>query len=526
LAAPLCCTSQPVALVTVAVAGAMEPRDLLVQEKETYGSPVAWLSFFIFVTMLMALDVTCLHPPVTSGRMSFATAAKLTGFWFAMGIVFDLFLWSSLGFDAFVGFLQGFLLEYMLSFDNLFVFHLVFAYYCTPEHLLYRALYYGIAGAIVLRMVFLLIGGTLFGMDLYIVKFFFGAVLIWSGIKSANDIDEEEDNPTNNPFIAWVTKHFPVSDNYEPHGQFFVTVAEVECRPPRQSSTVSEDDLSMVDEESLAPPSEAGPTFPRLESFEGSSLLDNHAESQHRSSSRRSPLPEERQSNACRADSSEFEVTRPRGRLKRKASLLLLVVIAVWIVDLVFAVDSVASKLAVVSDLFLNCSSSAFAMLSLRSLYFVMESLVETFRMLKYGIAAILILLGLKLVFAGYIAISSPVCFALIMTICIGSMAASYWLPHFRENCDHVDPAEVRGGVAHREEQEDQLRSTAQYDQDSGAGLTSNSSTLFEEETEEPARDVNIRLAAMEEATRSTGTYSPRGLATTMASPIVVEAAE
>merc|ERR1711871_1501318 len=101
---------------------------------------------------------------------------------------------------------------------------------------------------------------------------------------SANDFEDEEENPTNNPFIAWVTKNFPVSDNYEPNGNFFVTVAEVECRPGRQSSTVSEDD-SVVDEDSLGPPavsSEAGPTFPRLESFEGSSLL----EPQHRSTSR------------------------------------------------------------------------------------------------------------------------------------------------------------------------------------------------------------------------------------------------
>merc|ERR1719460_2668052 len=111
--------------------------------------------------------------------MSFSIAVKLTGFWFLMGIVFDIFLLGSFGFEAFVGFLQGFLLEYMLSFDNLFVFHLVFAYYCTPEHLLYRALYYGIAGAIILRMLFLIIGGTLFGLDLYIVKFVLGSVLIW-----------------------------------------------------------------------------------------------------------------------------------------------------------------------------------------------------------------------------------------------------------------------------------------------------------------------------------------------------------
>merc|ERR1719436_853687 len=105
----------------------------------------------------------------------------------------------------------------------------------------------------------------------------------------------------------------------------------------------------------------------------------------------------------ARGASDSFEVMRKPARLRRKASLLLLVVIAVWVVDLVFAVDSVASKLASVSDVFLNCSSSAFAMLSLRSLYFVMESLTHTFETLKYGISAVLILIGLKLILAGWI---------------------------------------------------------------------------------------------------------------------------
>merc|ERR1719335_1864683 len=112
-----------------------------------------------------------------------------------------------------------------------------------------------------------------------------------------------------------------------------------------------------------------------------------------------------------RTGSDSFEVMRKPARLRRKASLLLLVVIAVLVVDLVFAVDSVASKLASVNDVFLNCSSSAFAMLSLRSMYFVMDSLTRTFQTLKYGIAVILVLMGLKFVFAGFVSVSSTVCF-------------------------------------------------------------------------------------------------------------------
>jgi len=387
--------------------------------------------------------------------MSFHTAVKLTSFWLVMGLLFDLFILGYFGWDASLGFLQGFFLEYMLSFDNLFVFHLVFAYYCTPEALLYRALYFGIAGAIVLRVFFLLLGYTFMNSGLYIVKFIFGAILIWSGIRSANDLDDEDTaDPTNNPFIAWVTKNLPVSDNYEPHGHFFITVAEVECLPPRSTSMDYEESASEAPLQAIqrqdGPGDQAVGSMPRLESFEGSSLLDptrNGATDKVRAPGEGAEW--------LRSGSDSFEVLRRPARLKRKASLLLLVVVAVWVVDLVFAVDSVASKLASVSDVFLNCSSSAFAMLSLRSLYFVMESLTRTFQMLKYGIAAILVLIGLKLVFAGWVNVSNGVCFAVIMGVIVASMASSYWMPSFRENCERIDLGAI-APVAEEEEEEDQ----------------------------------------------------------------------
>merc|ERR1719460_2623661 len=93
-----------------------------------------------------------------SGRLSFRSAAQLTGFWLFAGVVFGFFVLLYFGFAPFLGFVQGFVLEYMLSFDNLFVFHLVFSYYCTPDQLLYRALYFGIGGAVVFRVLLFAIG--------------------------------------------------------------------------------------------------------------------------------------------------------------------------------------------------------------------------------------------------------------------------------------------------------------------------------------------------------------------------------
>merc|ERR1712151_1369379 len=91
-----------------------------------------------------------------------------------------------------------------------------------------------------------------------------------------------------------------------------------------------------------------------------------------------------------------------------KATLLFIVVITLGVVDLIFAVDSVAAKVAMVSqfddriDLALNFTSSAFTMLTLRSLYFLIASLVHIFRFLKYGVGLILILIGLRLMLSGF----------------------------------------------------------------------------------------------------------------------------
>mmetsp|Transcript_60559 Transcript_60559/g.131247 ORF Transcript_60559/g.131247 Transcript_60559/m.131247 type:complete len:441 (-) Transcript_60559:50-1372(-) len=372
-------------------------------------SLVAWLMLIISIGFLLAMDMTFLHKPLSTGRVVFGTAVKLTLFWVMMGLLFNLFILGYFGWDSSLSFLEGYFLEYMLSFDNLFVFHLVFSYYCTPEALLYRALYFGIAGAIVLRFVFLFVGWIFMTSGLYIVKVALGGILIWSGIKSAKDSDDEESrNPTKNMFVAWVTKHLPVSDNYEPHGHFFMSVME---EPPAAAANMS--------------------SLPRLESFEGSSLLEPSRGGLQRDASM--------EGWPSRTPDDSFEVMRKPARVTKKASLLLIVVATVWMVDLVFAVDSVASKLGSIDDFFLNFSSAAFAMLSLRPLYFVMESLIETFQMLRYGIAAILILIGLKLIFGFMISLSSSVCFAIICAICAASIASSYWMPRFRENCETID---------------------------------------------------------------------------------------
>eukprot|EP00913_Durusdinium_trenchii_P022635 g21258.t1 len=205
-----------------------------------------------------------------------------------------------------------------------------------------------------------------------------------------------------------VTKVLPISDHYEPGGNFFLDEersgtdgcdkeslkGEIDARDRRESLD------GLLSTQSIDSDN-AGANLPRLESFEGSSLLEPGGAVV--------PAGAAGGADPDRGGTAAF-VARGvdgRGARKPKASLLLLVVIALWIVDLVFAMDSVASKLATVNDLYLNVASAAFAMMGLRSLYFLMESLVQSFHMLKYGIAAILVLIGLKMVFSVWFEISN-----------------------------------------------------------------------------------------------------------------------
>jgi tellurite resistance protein TerC len=81
-----------------------------------------------------------------------------------------------------------------------------------------------------------------------------------------------------------------------------------------------------------------------------------------------------------------------------KGTLLVLVVIAMEVTDLIFAVDSISAVVAQVDNLFLAYSAILFAMLGLRSGYFIVEIMAQTFRLFKYGIGAILIFIGMKLI--------------------------------------------------------------------------------------------------------------------------------
>merc|ERR1719174_2977411 len=114
-------------------------------------------------------------------------------------------------------------------------------------------------------------------------------------------------------------------------------------------------------------------------------------------------------------------------RTEWRGTMLFLVVICLEVSDILFAVDSVSAIVAQVPDLFLAYTSAVFAMLGLRAMFFIVDELVKLFQFLKYGVAAILIFIGIKLILGKLIHVPpGVVCCILFGTL--GSSILASWL--------------------------------------------------------------------------------------------------
>jgi tellurite resistance protein TerC len=120
-------------------------------------------------------------------------------------------------------------------------------------------------------------------------------------------------------------------------------------------------------------------------------------------------------------------LTRSEGNLK--ATPLLVVLVAVETTDLVFAVDSIPAILAITQDAFIVFTSNIFAILGLRSFYFALSGIMQLFRFLSYGLAAVLTFIGVKMLISGYYHIPIEISLGLIALLLGSSVTLSLLLP-------------------------------------------------------------------------------------------------
>jgi tellurite resistance protein TerC len=120
-----------------------------------------------------------------------------------------------------------------------------------------------------------------------------------------------------------------------------------------------------------------------------------------------------------------FFVRDPQQNLRLYATPLLVVLVVIETSDLLFSVDSIPAVLAITLNAFIVYSSIALALLGLRSMYFAVAGLTKIFRLLHYGLAVVLVLVGLKMMTANYYRVSTPLTLAVIAGVVLISVVAS-----------------------------------------------------------------------------------------------------
>ncbi|MCX6934437.1 MAG: hypothetical protein NTZ29_17415, partial [Verrucomicrobia bacterium] len=116
----------------------------------------AWVTFFTFITAMLALDLGVFQRETHVVSMKEALAWCCV--WVTLALSFGGLLWQWRGPESAQQFLAGYLIELCLSVDNVFVFILVFAYFKVEPRYQHRVLFWGIIGAVLMRAVFIIVG--------------------------------------------------------------------------------------------------------------------------------------------------------------------------------------------------------------------------------------------------------------------------------------------------------------------------------------------------------------------------------
>jgi len=185
-----------------------------------------WIGFNLVVLVLLFLDLKVFHRK--AHVISVKESLLWTAFWIGLSLLFNLIIFFWRDGDTAIAFLTAYVVEKSLSVDNLFVFLLIFTYFSVPAMYQHRVLFWGIAGAIVMRLAFILAGVALLEKFEW-VTYVFGAFLIGTSIRIGLHRERKVD-PQRNPVLRLFKRFAPVTTNYQGDkffiklaGQYFVT---------------------------------------------------------------------------------------------------------------------------------------------------------------------------------------------------------------------------------------------------------------------------------------------------------------
>ena len=161
------------------------------------------------VFLLIDIFVIARRPHVPS----MAEAGRHLAFYVAAAVLFGLFVWFEWGGQYAGEFYAGWLTEYSLSVDNLFVFLLIMASFKVPQKLQQSALMVGIVIAIILRGIFIALGAVVINAYSW-VFYIFGAFLVYTAVKLATGGESDDDEYHENRLILWIEKRFPATKEW------------------------------------------------------------------------------------------------------------------------------------------------------------------------------------------------------------------------------------------------------------------------------------------------------------------------
>lgn len=302
----------------------------------------AWIALIAAVPVLTALDL------LVFGRGRHEISAKVASFWtlawVALGLGFTAVIGATQGGTAAGEYIAGYLVEWSLSVDNLFVFAVIFSYFAVPKDLQPRVLMIGIVGALIFRGAFIAVGAAALSAAHWVI-YIFGAFLIFTAYRLAKSSGEQVD-PSKNKLLLLVNRFVPSTDDYR-----------------------------------------------------GTKIF-----------------------------------VREHGR--RLATPIFAVLLVVASTDLIFALDSIPAIFAITDEAFIVLAANIFALLGLRAAYFVIVGALGRFEYLHYGLAAVLAVVGVKMLTSELY--DPPVWMTLgaVVVILGTAVLASLWATRSRERDD------------------------------------------------------------------------------------------
>lgn len=178
---------------------------------------IFWILFNAFVLIMLALDLGVFHRK--THEVSLKEALTWTFVWIFLALIFNMVIFYWRGRQQALEFFTGYLVEKALSIDNIFVFIMIFTYFQIPSKYQHKVLFWGILGALLMRVIFIFAGVALiekFHFTIYI----FGALLIYTGYKMFYN-DNAKIDPEKNQLIRFFKKFMPVTPHLQ-EDNFFV----------------------------------------------------------------------------------------------------------------------------------------------------------------------------------------------------------------------------------------------------------------------------------------------------------------